>query len=171
MGINLTRLSQRHNALEMTRRAVQNRVAITPAACMHRKRKALYSAGYVQCKLQIPVSFGERLKYLKLTYDMRGLDTVASAMIRKAMANYSPDEMVAPPPPPDHNNLKQIALHIPCEHYAFLKAVAHRNRGINLGIAFETVGSYVKDLTPSPFQLSLLERWDKRSNRRKSKRL
>lgn len=144
----------------MARHATRNRAAITSAACMQRKRAALYAADFVQCKLQVPVSFGQRLKYLKLLHNMRGLDSVVSAMIRKAMANYSPSELVAPPPPRDHDLLKQIALHIPREHYAFLEAVAHRNRGINLGIALETVGSHVSDLNPSPLQLSFLEKWD-----------
>lgn len=83
------------------------------------------------------------------------MDSVVSAMIRKVMANYSADELVAPPPPRDGDRLKQIALHIPREHHDFLEAVAHRNRGINLGIALETIGSYVTDLTPTPHQLSL----------------
>ena len=127
---------------------------------MKRKRQALSACGFVQCKLQIPKSFSQRLRYLKLLYNMRGLDSVVSAMIRKAIANYSVDELIAPPPPRDYDKLNQIALHIPSEHYAFLKAISHRNRGINLGIALETIGSYVTDLTPSPFQLSLLEKWD-----------
>lgn len=140
----------------MSQRAERNRV-VTPAACMRRKRQALYDADFVQCKLQIPVSFGERLKELKALYKMRGLDSVISAMIRKAITNYSPDELLAPPPPDDHNNKKQIAVHIPRDHYAFLEAVVHRNRGIPLGTALETIGSYVKDLTPAPQQLSLIE--------------
>jgi len=140
----------------MGKRVVQKRV-VTPAACMRRKRQALYDADFVQSKLQIPVSFGDRLKELKATYKMRGLDNVVSAMIRKAMTNYSSDDLVAPPPPEDHKNLKQIAIHIPREHHAFLEAVAHRNRGISLGTALETIGAYVKDLTPAPVQLSLIE--------------
>lgn len=140
----------------MGKRIVQKRV-VTPAACMRRKRQALYDADFVQSKLQIPISFGERLKELKATYKMRGLDNVVSAMIRKAMANYSPDDLVAPPPPEDHMNLKQIAIHIPREHHAFLEAVAHRNRGITLGTALETIGAHVNDLTPAPVQLSLIE--------------
>lgn len=140
----------------MGKRVVQKRV-VTPAACMRRKRQALYDADFVQSKLQIPISFGERLKELKATYKMRGLDNVVSAMIRKAMANYSPDDLVAPPPPEDHMNLKQIAIHIPREHHAFLEAVAHRNRGITLGTALETIGAHVNDLTPAPVQLSLIE--------------
>ncbi|WP_242446210.1 hypothetical protein [Sphingopyxis lindanitolerans] len=119
------------------------------------------TADFVQCKLQIPVSFGRRLSHLKLLHNMRGLDSVVSAMIRKAMAIYSADELVAPPPPTDHDKLKQVALHIPSEHYAFLEAIAHRNRGINLGIALETIGSYVNDLTPMPSQLSLIEHWER----------
>lgn len=140
----------------MGHRAIQKRV-VTPAACMRRKRQALYEADFVQSKLQIPASFGARLKDLKAAHKMRGLDNVVSAMIRKVMANYSPDDLVAPPPPEDHMNLKQIAIHIPREHHAFLEAVAHRNRGITLGTALETVGSYVKDLTPAPVQLALIE--------------
>ncbi|WP_082384359.1 hypothetical protein [Erythrobacter sp. SG61-1L] len=150
----------------MARRANPDPVGTSPAACMQRKRQALSAAGFVQCKLQIPESFGQRLKYLKLLYKMRGLDSVASAMIRKAMANCSIDELIAPPPPRDYDRLRQIALHIPNEHYAFLKAVAHRNRGINLGIALETIGSYVTDLNPAPLQLSLLEKCDQHENRR-----
>ncbi len=122
---------------------------------MQRKRQVMAAAGFVQCKLQIPISFGQRLNHLKFLHNMRGLDSVVSAMIRKAMANYSADELVAPPPPCDHDRLKQVALHIPREHYAFLVAVAERNRGINLGIALETVGSYVTNLTMTPLQLSL----------------
>lgn len=140
----------------MGQRAEQKRV-VTPAACMRRKRQALYDADFVQCKLKIPLSFGDRLKELKATYKMRGLDNVISAMIRKAIANYSSDELLAPPPPDDHQNRKQIAVHIPREHYAFLEAVALRNRGIPLGTALETIGAYVKDLTPVPQQLSLIE--------------
>jgi hypothetical protein len=124
---------------------------------MRRKRQALYEADFVQCKVQIPFSFGERLKELKAAHKMRGLDNVVSAMIRKAEANFSPDDLVAPPPPEDHMNLKQIAIHIPREHHAFLEAVAHRNRGITLGTALETVGAYVKDLIPAPVQLALIE--------------
>lgn len=124
---------------------------------MRRKREALYAADFVQCKLQIPVSFGERLKDLKALYQMRGLDSVVSAMIRKAITNYTADELVAPPPPEDHGKRKQIAVHIPREHHAFLEAVAHRNRGIPLGTALETIGAYVNDLTPAPQQLSLIE--------------
>ena len=66
---------------------------------MKRKRQALSACGFVQCKLQIPKSFSQRLRYLKLLYNMRGLDSVVSAMIRKAIANYSVDELIAPPPP------------------------------------------------------------------------
>jgi hypothetical protein len=143
----------------MGKRVVQKRV-VTPAACMRRKRQALYDADFVQSKLQIPISFAERLKELKAAYKMRGLDNVVSAMIRKAMANYSPDDLLAPPPPEDHMNLKQIAIHIPREHHAFLEAVAHRNRGITLGTALETIGAHVKDLTPVPVQLSLIEEGD-----------
>ena len=133
---------------------------------MQRKRQALQAADFVQCKLQVPVSFGERLKCLKSIYNMRGLDSVVSAMIRKAIANYSPSELLAPPPPPDHDNLKQIALHIPREHYIFLEAVSHRNRGVNLGVALETVGSYIGDLTPSPAQLSFTKLWEDQGGQR-----
>ena len=128
---------------------------------MTRKRHALCAAGFVQCKLQIPVSFGQHLNHLKFLHDMRGLDSVVSAMIRKAMASYAADELVAPPPPKDHDKLKQVALHLPREHYTFLEAVAHRNRGINLGIALETVGSYVSNLTPTPLQLSLFKQLER----------
>lgn len=143
----------------MVRRSSRNAVAITPAACMKRKRDALYAADFVQCKLQVPASFNERLKHLKRIHKMRGLDSVVSALIRKAMASYSLDELIVPPPPPDYDKLRKIALHIPREHYDFLRAVAHRNRGINLGVALETMGSYVEDLSPSPVQLSLANLW------------
>lgn len=113
------------------------------------------AADFIQCKLQIPQSFGERLRYLKTEHKMRGLDTVVSAMIRKAIASFSPDELSVPAPPPDHDKLRQIALHIPREHYEFLRAVAHRNRGINLGVALETVAFYVRDLSPTPWQLAM----------------
>ncbi len=136
--------------------AAQNRV-VTPAACMRRKRQALYDADFVQCKLQIPISFAEHLKELKARHKMRGLDHVVSAMIRKAILAYSAAELVPPPPPDDHMNMKQIAVHIPREHHAFLEAIAHRNRGIPLGAALETIGAYVKDLTPAPVQLPLIE--------------
>lgn len=133
------------------------RVAISPAACMRRKREALYDAGFQQCKLLVPPSFGDRLKQLKSDYKMRGIENVVSAMIRKAMANFSPEDLTTPPPPPDFDQSRQIAIHIPREQYAFLEAVAFRNRGITLGIALETVGAYVNDLTPPPVQLSLIE--------------
>lgn len=133
------------------------RVGTTPAACMRRKRQALYDEGNVQCKMHIPFSFGERLKELKARYKMRGLDHVISAMIRRAMVDYSADELIAPPPPEDHMKRKQIAVHIPREHHAFLESVALRNRGIPLGVALETIGAHVSDLTPAPQQLPLID--------------
>lgn len=124
---------------------------------MRRKRQALYEEGNVQCKMHIPVSFGERLKELKARYKMRGLDHVVSAMIRRAMAEYSADELIAPPPPEDHMKRKQIAVHIPREHHAFLESVALRNRGIPLGVALETIGAHVNDLTAAPRQYNLID--------------
>ncbi|QDK35755.1 hypothetical protein DM450_0140 (plasmid) [Sphingomonas sp. IC081] len=76
------------------------------------------------------------------------------------MANYASHELAASPPPRDHDNLRQIALHIPREHFAFLEEVTHPNRGINLGIVLEAVGTYVNEVTPSPLQLSLAELWE-----------
>ncbi len=124
---------------------------------MRRKRQALYASDYVQCKLSIPVSFGDRLKELKARHKMRGLDRVVAAMIRKAMATYTVDELTVPPPPEDHLNRKQIAIHIPRELYAFLEALAVRHRGIPLGVALETVAAHVSDLTPAPIQLPLID--------------
>lgn len=146
-----------HSHRVMGRRTVSKQVTITPADCMRRKRQSLYDSNFVQCKLQIPVSFGDHLKSLKAKYKMRGLDNVVSAMIRKAIANYSADELIAPPPPDDFKTVKQIAVHIPRDHHAFLEAVAHRNRGITLGVALETVAAHVSDLSPAPLQLSLIE--------------
>lgn len=122
---------------------------------MRRKRSRLYEDGFVQTKLQIPISFAETLKELKSKYKLRGLDNVVSTLIRNAAATYSPDELVAPPPPEDANIMKKIAVHIPKEHYAFLEAVARRNRGITLGVALETIGAHVSDLSPVPDQPQL----------------
>jgi hypothetical protein len=124
---------------------------------MRRKRQTLYEADYVQCKMAIPLSFRERLKELKARHKMRGLDHVIASMIRKAMANYSVEELIPPPPPEDHMHRKQIAVHIPREHHAFLEAISVRNRGIPLGVALETIAAYVNDLTPAPIQLPLIE--------------
>lgn len=117
---------------------------------MARKRSALAAAGFVQCRMRIPASFHARLQNLKRQHRMRGLDSTVSAMIRKAMAHYAPDQLLVPPPPPDFDQLHQIALHIPREHHAYLSAVAHRNRGVNLGVALEAVGAYVPDLAAPP---------------------
>lgn len=117
---------------------------------MARKRSALAAAGFVQCRMRIPASFHARLQNLKRQHRMRGLDSTVSAMIRKAMAHYAPDQLLVPPPPPDFDRLHQIALHIPREHHAYLSAVAHRNRGVNLGVALEAVGAYVPDLAAPP---------------------
>lgn len=141
----------------MVRRRSKGKAVVTSADCMRRKRQTLRDVDFVQCKLQIPRSFGERLKRLKAAHNMRGLDSVVSAMIRKVQADHGAHELRAPPPPADYDDLRQIAVHIPREHHAFLEAVSHRNRGINLGIALETVGHNVHDLTPSPRQLSLLD--------------
>lgn len=141
----------------MGQAVAHKRVGTTPAACMREKRNALYAAGNVQCKMSIPLSFGERLKELKARHKKRGLDQVVAAMIRKAMAIHSADEMIPPPPPADHMTRKQIAVHIPRELHEFLEAVAIRNRGIPLGAALETVGAYVSDLTPAPIQLPLID--------------
>ena len=124
---------------------------------MRRKRETLYASGFQQCKLHVPESFGDRLKELKSQYNMRGSENVESAMIRKAMANFSPEDLLAPPPPPDFDKTRHIAIHIPREQYAYLEAIAHRNRGVTLGVALEAVGAYVSDLTPPPVQLSLIE--------------
>jgi hypothetical protein len=124
---------------------------------MRRKRQALYAADYVQCKLQIPVSLGERFKDLKARHKMRGLDHVVSAMIRKAMATHSADELIPPPPSDDHIAVKKIAVHIPRELHAFLESIVVRHRGIPLGVALEAVGAHVSDLTPVPEQLPLID--------------
>lgn len=141
----------------MAKFATARRVENSPAACMRRKRETLYASGFQQCKVNVPESFGDRLKELKSQYNMRGLENVVSAMIRKAMANFAPEDLLTPPPPVDYDKTRQVAIHIPREQYAYLEAVAHRNRGVTLGVALETVGAYVTDLTPPPVQLSLIE--------------
>src|SRR3546814_3645499 len=70
---------------------------------MARKRSALAAAGFVQCRMRIPASFHARLQNLKRQHRMRGLDSTVSAMIRKAMAHYAPDQLLVPPPPPDRS--------------------------------------------------------------------
>lgn len=141
----------------MPHHAISKEPPITPAECMRRKRSALYAADFIQCKLQIPESFHARLTSMKIKYAMRGLDSVASAMIRKAMLEFSTHELVAPPPPIDFDKLKQITLHIPKDQFSFLKSICHRNRGVNLGVALETIGYYISSIGPSPHQISLFE--------------
>lgn len=134
-----------------------NRIGITPAACMRRKRAELYAQGYQQTQLHIPASLHARLKSLKTQYKMRGLDNVVSALIRNAMANYSPEDLITPPPPADFDQIKKIAVHIPSDQHAYLEAIAHRNRGISLGVALETAAARVTNLTTPPVQFSLIE--------------
>lgn len=140
--------------------SASERVVATPAACMRRKREALYAADFVQCKFNIPASFRKRLSDYKSAYKMRGVEQVVMAMLDKAMTNYTIEEMRVPPPPSDGTSAKQIAIHLPREQHAFLEAIAHRNRGVTLGVALETVGAYVSELTPSPQQLPLIGEGD-----------
>lgn len=133
------------------------RVVVTPASCMRRKRKTLSENDFAQCKLTIPTSLADRLKNLKAAHNMRGLDTVVSAMIRKAMAGYKASELILPPPLEDDDRPRQIAVHIPREHQAYLERVSRHFRGVSLGVALEAVAAQVTDLTPAPKQLSLIE--------------
>lgn len=125
---------------------------------MRRKRAALQEADFVQTKLYVPKSVASRLQWLKARYGMRGYDTVAAAMIRRAMVDFDTADLVVPPPPADADErLHELALNLPRDHYEFVQAVARRNRGVSLGVALETIAEHVKDLTAPPLQLSLIE--------------
>lgn len=142
----------------MVKEPKQGRDLAKQRASMRRMRAELKEQGFCSCRTMVIPSLSDRFRDLKKKHKMACFNTVLSAMIRKAMAQYSIEEIRIPPPTEGESTTRGLNVYIPVEQYEFLERITYYNRGVSLGIAIEAVAACVDDLSPAAVQLPLLEK-------------